>query len=166
MQSLLKLQDCPCGKVSQLRYIYDNINAHVRELEALGMSQEIFGSLLIPIIMQRMPSKITTQVARKLTEDVWPIEEILEIIKKEIEAREMGISVAKSDGKALKPSYQSRQQASTTQVFLAKEEQWRARSRIQCYLCSKHHLSINCEQATDIAVSKSMYKKQKDALSV
>ena len=91
MQSLLKLQDCPCEKVSQLRYIYDNINVHVRRLEALGMPQESYGSLLIPIIMQRMPSEITIQVARKVTEDVWPIKEIVEMIKKESEAREMGI---------------------------------------------------------------------------
>ena len=62
MQTLLKLQECPSEKVSQLRYIYDKINVHVRGLESLGMSQESYGGLLIPIIMQRMPNEITIQV--------------------------------------------------------------------------------------------------------
>ena len=160
MQSLLKLQDCPCEKVSQLRYIYDNINVHVRGLEALGMPQESYGSLLIPIIMQRMPSEITIQVARKVTEDVWPIKEILEIIKKEIEAREMGICVATSDKKTAKPTNQPRQPA-TTQAFFTKEEQRRPKAGIQCYLCSKGHLSINCKQVTDIAARKEILQQAK-----
>ncbi|XP_065068368.1 uncharacterized protein LOC135693738 [Rhopilema esculentum] len=96
MQSLLKLQDCPNDKVAQLRYIYDKINVHVRGLESLGMSQESYDGLLIPIIMQRMPSEITIHIARKVTEDIWPIKEILEIIRCEIEARELGESVLAS----------------------------------------------------------------------
>ena len=35
-----------------------------------------------------MPKEITSQVARKITEDIWPIEEILDIIRHEIAARE------------------------------------------------------------------------------
>ncbi len=46
----------------------------------MGMSPESYGSLLVPIIMSRMPREITLQVARKTTKDVWPIIEILEIL--------------------------------------------------------------------------------------
>ncbi|XP_065058025.1 uncharacterized protein LOC135685860 [Rhopilema esculentum] len=94
MQALLKLQELPNDKVSHLRFMLDKINVHVRGLESLGMPQESYGSLLIPIIMQRMPGEITVQVARKVTEDIWPIQEILDIIRREIEARELSESVS------------------------------------------------------------------------
>jgi len=84
MQALLKVQGLPNEKVSQLRLIFDQINAHVRGLETLGVTAERYGSLLIPIIMSRMPSNITIQVARKIKEDIWPIDEILDFIKDEI----------------------------------------------------------------------------------
>ena len=93
MQSLLKLQECPNNKVSHLPYIYDKINVHARGLESLVMSQESYGGLLIHIIMQQMPRDITIQVARKVTEDIWPIKEGLEIIRNEMGAREIGDSV-------------------------------------------------------------------------
>ena len=59
----------------------------MRGLETIGVTAERYGSLLIPIIMSRMPSDITVQVARKVKEDIWPIDEILDIIKDEISAR-------------------------------------------------------------------------------
>ncbi len=81
--ALLKLQEYPNQKVSQIRYIFDNINVHVRGLESLGMTSEKYGSLLIPIIMSRRPKGITTQVARKIIQEVLPIDKILEIISGE-----------------------------------------------------------------------------------
>ena len=97
MQALLNLQGLPNEKVSQLRLIFDQINAHVRGLETLGVTAERYGSLLIPIIMSRMPSDITIQVARKIKEDIWPIDEILDIIKDKISAREYSEKVSVTD---------------------------------------------------------------------
>ena len=99
MQALLKLQNCPNQSVEQLRSIYDSINVHVRELESLGTPIEKYGSLLIPIIMSRMPEDITIQVARKTSEDVWKMAEILEIIHKGLQARESGQKVKLSDSR-------------------------------------------------------------------
>ena len=90
MQALLKLQNCPNEIVEQLRRIYDNINVHVRGLESLGTPMDHYGSLLISIIMSRMPEEITIQVARRTSECIWNLAETLEIIQKEIQAKEMG----------------------------------------------------------------------------
>ena len=143
IKSLLKVQDCPNEKVSQLRYIYDNINVHVHGLEALGMPQESYGSLLIPIIMQRMPSEITIQVARKVTEDIWPIKESLDIIKREIEAREMGIAV--SDKKPVRQVNQPRQPSSTTQAFVTRDDQRNQRARQRSYVTEELKKKVNLQ---------------------
>jgi len=85
MQELLNLQSHPNRKTNQLRSMYDNIMGHIRRLENLGVSSEKYGGLLIPVIMSRMPTEIALQVARKTSEDIWKIDDIMEIIRKEIE---------------------------------------------------------------------------------
>ena len=78
MQALLKLQECPNDNVMNLRRIYDSINVKLCGLQSLGMPQESYGSLLVSVKMKRMPKEITVQVARKISEDIWPLKEILD----------------------------------------------------------------------------------------
>jgi hypothetical protein len=89
MDEILKIQVCMNGRTSQLRYVYDKISVHVRGLASLGVSSEQYGSMLIPIIMSKLPTEIRLEIARKSTGDVWKIEELLDTIKTEIEAREV-----------------------------------------------------------------------------
>ena len=65
MDQLMKLQPCQNDRPSSLRFIYDKINVHVRGLSTLGVSSDEYGSLLIPIIMSKLPSEIRLLVARK-----------------------------------------------------------------------------------------------------
>ncbi len=50
-----------------------------------------------------MPSEITVQVARKVTEDIWPIREISEIVWTEIEAREIRGSIVIDEKQTYQP---------------------------------------------------------------
>lgn len=154
MAALLKLQDYPNQKVSQIRYIFDNINVHVRGLETLGMPSENYGSLLIPIIMSRMPKEITTQVARKITQEVWPIDEILEIIKSEIEAKEFAERVTSTEKNQERKNNNFSKPTSpqaTVQSFVANN----SRKPPVCVFCKGEHLSVTCTTVTDIKERKS-----------
>ena len=72
---------------------------HIRGLESLGISSEKYSSLLIPLIISRMPGEIALQVARETSEDIWQINEIMDIIRKEIEAREISERIQAADRK-------------------------------------------------------------------
>ncbi|MCP4479237.1 MAG: DUF1759 domain-containing protein, partial [Planctomycetaceae bacterium] len=150
MQSLLKLQSLPNQNTEHLRKIYDEINVHVRGLQSLGMPSESYGSLLIPLIMARMPKEIAIQVARKTSEGIWKIEEILQILEKEIEAREIGakISAAAHESKTERNTGYDRANATkisgTTKAFVA---QTRNESRkISCLFCKKEHWASECSE--------------------
>ena len=65
MQALLKLQTYQNDHTSDIRVIYDKIMVNVKSLESLRLSSEKYGSLLIPVIMSRMPREIALHVARK-----------------------------------------------------------------------------------------------------
>ena len=82
MDELLKIPPCIGDKASQLRFVYDKLNVNVRGLETLGVKSDQYGSLLILVIMAKLPSDVRPQVARKAKKDVWEIGELLEIIRK------------------------------------------------------------------------------------
>lgn len=58
MDELIKLQSNDNDRPASLRYIYDRISVHVRGLALLGISTEQYGSLLIPVVMSKLPNEI------------------------------------------------------------------------------------------------------------
>ena len=86
MDELIKITPCHNDRQTSLRYVFDQLSVHTRGLDSLGVSPEQYGSLLIPIIMSKLPNEIRLQVARNTTDEVWKIEDLLLTIKKEVEA--------------------------------------------------------------------------------
>ena len=74
MEELLKLPDCTGDKVSALRGVHDAMNVHIRGLSSLGIDLQQYGSLLVPIVMAKLPSDIRLHIARENREEVWEIE--------------------------------------------------------------------------------------------
>jgi len=52
--------DCP----QSLKFVYDQITVHIRGLKTLGIGLEKYGSLLIPIIMSKLPGEIRLRITR------------------------------------------------------------------------------------------------------
>ena len=71
MDELSKIAPCANDKPNHLRFVYDKISVDVRGLEALGVTAEQYGSLLIPVIMSKLPSEIRLEIARKTERDVY-----------------------------------------------------------------------------------------------
>lgn len=104
MDELLKLPNCPNDRASSLRYLYDKVSVHVRGLDSLGVSPDHYGSLLIPIIMGKLPAEIRLEAATKTSGEIWKIDELLNTLKKEREAREA------SDGNLVHSGVSGKQQ--------------------------------------------------------
>ena len=99
-RSFCKCRNAQGKRASHLRLMYDKIHANVRGLEALGVKAEEYGSFLIPVIMAKLPSEVRLQIARVTTRDVWQVDELFQVIKCEVEARELSDSVRVSEGKS------------------------------------------------------------------
>eukprot|EP00794_Sanderia_malayensis_P015519 gene15519-biopygen11979 len=150
MQALLNLGHKTT--MMSTREVYDNLNIHIRGLKSLGVTSKEYGSLLVPVVMTRLPSEIAIEVARKTTEDVWDIEEILEIVRKEIEAREVSTKVKMNDRR---PDRTSQQQVSgTTRAFVTADKQ----KQIQCFFCKNAHYASNCTVVQDVTKRKELLK--------
>lgn len=141
MDEILKLQPCSSDRPSSLRFLYDKLSVHVRGLSSLGVTAQEYGSLLIPIIMSKLPNEIRLEIARKSTTEVWKIEELLETIKGEIEAREASeaIKAQEFQGRRHAPvSGKLTPTANTLVSMQGKEFQFR------CVYCNGEHYSASC----------------------
>ena len=107
MDELLKIPSSVGEKSSQLRYVYDKVSIHVPGLESLGVTAEQYDSMLIPVIMSKLPTEIRVQIARLTSSEVWSIREMLELIGKEVEAREASEHVKLNNEKKTAQSYSS-----------------------------------------------------------
>ena len=143
MDELLKIPACAGDKASQLRFVYDRISVNVRGLEALGVKASQYGSLLIPVLMSKLPQDIRLQIARKTSKEVWDISEILDVIRNEVEAREMseGVKVIQNE----KPRYQSRPPSASALLV----NNGSHKGKIRCVYCNGDHFSASCEKVRD-----------------
>ena len=152
-------------KPHQLRHFYDKLSVNIRALEALGVKADQYGTLLIPILMAKLPPEIRVHVARNTTQEVWNTESILKLIQSEIEANEIEAREINDKVKAMassiepkRPSYQ-KPGNSTASSFLTGSQQ--PFQTTKCVHCSERHFSASCEIVTECNARKSILKRDK-----
>ena len=60
------------------------IKSNVRALRCLGKNYELFGALLVPNILEKLPNTIKLQISRKLGKENWNIEQLLSTVNQKI----------------------------------------------------------------------------------
>jgi len=98
----------------------------VRGLKSLGVSAEQYGSLLIPIVMSKLPDDVRLQIARNTKEEIWKIEDLLETIKTEMRAREASEGIRVTSDSTKKPPLSNRppfkpKETPTSSTFLSNQ---------------------------------------------
>ena len=80
MDNLIKLENVSGSRASikELRNLYDKIDSHLRSLLTLGVHSEHYSSMLIPILVNKLPCEIRLQISRKIGKDNWKIPNILD----------------------------------------------------------------------------------------
>ena len=74
--------------VKGLQWLYDAIKANVRGLKVLQVQVESYGSLMVAILMNKMPSEIWLIVSLTLKTDKWDFNDMMQIMEQEVDARE------------------------------------------------------------------------------
>lgn len=155
MDEVQKIPASTGDRPSSLRFIYDKISVHVRTLASLGVSSDQYGSLLIPIILSKTPGDIRLQIARQGKKDAWKIDDLLQIIKFEIEAREMSEATKSSEKPGLLMTSHKRDGTKSPLSPTAKSLLIESRDpnttqvRINCAYCNGLHYSASCEKVKD-----------------
>jgi hypothetical protein len=92
MQASLNLP-APVNTVQSCRNFYDKSETLIRGLESLGQSQESYGALLVPVMMNKLSSKIKENITREHGLIQWSLENLRQILFKEISIMEAGQTI-------------------------------------------------------------------------
>lgn len=160
MDEILKIPASSEGRLGSLRYVYDKLCVHVRGLASLGVSADQYGSLLIPVIMDKLPSNVRLQVARKNTSEIWDIKELLNAIKVEVDAREASerTRTSSSSGQDSRKSQINNYQHSRSHSHPSANTLMVKQFKVHCAFCNGLHYSASCDKIVD-------YKARKEILS-
>ncbi|CAC5423506.1 unnamed protein product [Mytilus coruscus] len=80
----------PTNDVFGLRFYGDKLESYVRGLESLGQTPEMYGSLLVPVVLDKLPIEIRKSIAREHGRDNLILENLRKSITREIDILEAG----------------------------------------------------------------------------
>ena len=89
MESFVKLPKIKSiNQIADLRIMYDQLETTVRNLRTLDVSTETYGSFLVPLLTQKLPSDLTIIMSRQFKSELWELKDMLVMFKEELEAKE------------------------------------------------------------------------------
>ena len=76
-----------------MRKFFDDVTSHVRSLVNLGVESRTYGSLLCPIILEKLPNELRLIISINNSEHHWNFTKILDLINVELKDREACVVV-------------------------------------------------------------------------
>ena len=128
--------------VISLRRLYDGAQAQVRSLQILGITEENYGTFLVPIITELPPHEVQLNINRALDEKLWNLTRFLTIIKCEINAREKCITTMEQE-RVGKNVFSSEEPLAEASLFAGQK------TKPLCVFCKKPHWSDKCQTISD-----------------
>ena len=74
-------------------YLYDQFESSFKDLQTLNVDTNSYGSLLVPLINEKLSTHIRVIIARKFKSEVWGLKKMIEVLKLEIEAKECSLLI-------------------------------------------------------------------------
>ena len=81
----------PTNELSSLQLFHDTTENHIRGLASLGVSKESYSTILVPIILGKLPVPIRRNLARDHNELRWTLDDLQAAVVKEIRILESGL---------------------------------------------------------------------------
>ena len=165
MESLVKIAAVTSdSNLKRLRELYDQVEAHVRALQALGVESGSYGKLLIPILMEKLPTNLRLIISRCIDKQEWDLDVILRAFDSEIEARERCELIGKNSSEpAITPVksnfgrfVKGRSAPSTASALVTQSGE----KSVSCTYCRQKHPSARCTTITDTRARRNLLKQQ------
>lgn len=147
MESLIKIT-APSNDVKKLRVFYDSCENYIRGLESLGVVSDTYGSLLIPVLMKKLPEEVRRLIIRANSLADSSLNELRNGLRQEIETLE------KSHMSTFSPqeSTSGEVQPSTAGALLAGMDppDCEKQKSKTCVFCNGNHKPENCDKVTSV----------------
>ena len=161
MKALMDLP-APDNHLQSLRNYGDKLEAYIRGLESLGQTQEMYGALLSPVVMDKLPPEIRRNIAREHETDNIDLTTLRKSLMKEVRILEVGHSADYTENRSTVTFFTSAK--SKSQV---KHHQNRALNASNgdktrpCLFCDESHSATDCTKVTDANARIAIVKKKR-----
>ena len=141
-----------------LRELYDNIETNIRSLQVLDVDSHHYGPILVTMIMNMVPNDIHLIISRALpVSEQWEIDELLKILKKEVESREMCSFMSKS---ATNNRHEHTEKGDYTASTLTVGAKYNENTGVSYTYCKRGHSSASCITITDLKARKTLLRNK------
>ena len=154
MESLLKIRKVKSmQQVDVLRKLYNDVENCVRNLKSLNVEMNTYGSLLIPLLNERIPDELRILISRKFGNEVWTLDNMLGYFNEELKAKERCATFQKSDDvRDKRPSFDS---FTAANLYVQGETDFDRK----CVYCRNSHSPSKCRIVTNIQSRISILRK-------
>ena len=133
--------------MSSLQVFHDITENHIRGLAALGVSKESYSTILVPIILGKLPVPVHRNLARDHDQLRWTLDDLQAAMVKEI--RMLGSGLYTTDSP---PSLSTKTHA-TVSFYAAirggRHPAGGGKKKAQCVYCKGEHSPATCSEVTD-----------------
>ena len=152
--------------VKGLRKIFDTVESSIINLKTLKVEVNSYGSLLVPLLNAKLPKELSLQIAKNFEDDVWPLEDIMKVLKNEIQAKERSLSAGTSFDLSDNNCSGDQNFSEDDYTLSALVNSFHKQSKKQCVFCNlKNHKSPKCLRATEPVVRKEILKQNKNCFN-
>ncbi|XP_052699402.1 uncharacterized protein LOC128176925 [Crassostrea angulata] len=157
IQALINIQ-LPKSNPDCLRIFYDKMECCIRGLESLGTDETTYGTILTPMIYNKLPADIRKNITRDKGDDNWDLNSLRRAIKKELCVQDAGNA-------SYTRSNQESQEFIPTANFVTganhKKTIKQGTTVKQCLFCNGKHSPTACHVITDYEERISIVKQKK-----
>ena len=141
-----------------MRSVYDSIEASIRSLKNLGIESTQYGSLLVPVMLFKLPNDLQLLISRKFDKDLWDFDAFLEAFRGELEAREWCLAIgitSQEPVNARKPYQANKKRFPPTAAALTSSQ-----NAATCTFCKGPHSTASCGIVTDVSARKGILRNE------
>ena len=142
------------NEIKKLREAYDVIEVSTRNLKTLDVETKEYGPVLISLVMTKLPAEIKLVISRAMSfNEKWDVDELIEMLRKEIESREM-CQMMTNKVKTLDKRSEKNTDDFTASALLTDT------SNLSCTYCKRNHSSSKCTVITDIKARRAFVRNK------
>ncbi|UYV60287.1 hypothetical protein LAZ67_1000726 [Cordylochernes scorpioides] len=169
MNNLLSMRPLKTSSdVRTFREIFDNLSVHIRSLESLNVSIDVYGQLLCPIIIKLLPADLNLELNKELPTG-YVINDLITFLERQLTAREKSFrnEIGTGNESTSKPNLVNKHPKTRfyneKPIATASELLNSVHKSNECVFCGKdNHGSPKCDFAANISLNekRSLMKKK------
>ena len=153
METLLKLSKVKGKDVSGLRKLFNEVENCLRSLRSLKVETSTYGSLLLPLLKDKVPDDFLIQIGRRFGTEVWTLDLFMTYFEEELVTAENCLTSLTGSGGTQKMMY-------TTSSFYGQVEKPRHSSKPPCVFCSREgHTPSQCKNVSNVRSRKGILRR-------